>query len=136
MSKAEEGNDTSASQRRPIFLGRTMTASSVLKRAVVIVILGYFIWILKFAWSWGISGDISSGVWWTSGGPGTLFPIPSPPGILAVMTHAYPTDTFIFLVFMNDGLWILWTSLALLYVISPYRINTHRFYSLLHEKLG
>ncbi len=60
---------------------------------------------------------------WTSGGPGRFFPIPVPPGVLAVITHGYLVDQIFYIMFMHGGIWIAWIALGLLYIFSPYRVN-------------
>ena len=134
MTEATENQDSRHTQTSPVFSRRVISKMSLLKRVLVILLLAYFIWILTFAWSWGVNWSIDFGVHWTSGGPGTLFPIPSPPGNLTVITPAHPIDTLLYLIFMHNGLWILWMSLTLLFVISPYRINFHTLFSLLLSK--
>ncbi|MHA1862714.1 MAG: hypothetical protein ACTSWA_03015 [Candidatus Thorarchaeota archaeon] len=89
------------------------------------LVLIYYVWILFSAWfmSGLWSWNIGSGVTWTSGGPGMFFPIPMGPGMLTVITTANIIDQIFYLIFMHNGIWILWILLGSLYIFSPYRLN-------------
>ena len=110
-----------------------LTRSLLVRRSPVVVLLIYYIWILFSAWSlsylwwWSLEG----GVMWSSGGPGTFFPIPRPPGELTIVTAASLLDQAFYLVFMHSGSWILWILLGVLYLVSPYRIERTNFCTLM-----
>ncbi len=105
------------------FSKRSVDKKSLTVRFVVLGLLLYFVWILNFALRSNIGGNLLSGVFWSSGGPGSLFPIPRPAGEATVVTPAYPIDAFIYSIFMANGVWIFWIILLLLYVLSPIRLN-------------
>ena len=60
---------------------------------------------------------------WSSGGPGSFFPIPSWPGIAAIIVPGHLIDQVFYLIFMHGGIWIVWIVLGLVYIFSPYRLN-------------
>ncbi|MGD9395638.1 MAG: hypothetical protein PVJ05_04345 [Candidatus Thorarchaeota archaeon] len=114
-----------------------LTKSLLVRRSPIVVLLIYYIWILFSAWSlsylWGWS--LESGVLWSSGGPGTFFPIPRPPGEATVVTTASLLDQAFYLVFMHSGIWIMWILLGVLYLVSPYRFERTNFCSLMKGAL-
>jgi hypothetical protein len=52
-----------------------------------------------------------------------FIPFPMEPGIATVITQAYLTDQVFYLIFMHNGIWIVWIILGILYLFSPYRID-------------
>ncbi|OLS29622.1 MAG: hypothetical protein ThorAB25_15610 [Candidatus Thorarchaeota archaeon AB_25] len=128
----------SESKEKPGFWVREpLTQSLLVRRSPTIVLLIYYIWILFSAWSmsylWGWS--LEGGVMWSSGGPGTFFPFPSPPGEATVVTTASLLDQAFYLVFMHSGIWIMWILLGVLYLVSPYRIERTNFCALMKGAL-
>lgn len=73
------------------------------------------------------------GVCWTSGGPGSLFPIPLKPGFVMAITPAYLSDAVLYLVFLQSGVWMLWMLFLGLFALSPYRLD---FHALFHRREG
>lgn len=69
-----------------------------------------------------MSGDWASGVFWSGGPPGALFPIPMYPGPLEIIILANPVDSFFFLVLFQSGLWILLEILLVVLALSPFTI--------------
>jgi hypothetical protein len=121
-------------QERPsVWAREPMTQYILLRRSPVVVLLIYYSWILFSAWSvsylWGWSFE--GGVMWSSGGPGTFFPFPRPPGEATVVTTASLLDQAFYLVFMHSGIWIIWIIIGVLYLVSPYRIERTNFCSLM-----
>ncbi|MGY5862367.1 MAG: hypothetical protein RTU09_08345 [Candidatus Thorarchaeota archaeon] len=111
-------------QNQNLLVRRHMDKTARTRRVAVALLLVYYIWILVSAfslccWWW----SLEEGLMWTSGGPGRFFPIPVPPGMLAVLTRGYPVDQVFYIVFMHGGIWIAWIALGLLYLFSPYRID-------------
>ncbi|MHA2020312.1 MAG: hypothetical protein ACW98J_04275 [Candidatus Thorarchaeota archaeon] len=103
---------------------RTLNRQSIVLRALTLGLLLYFVWMLSFVFSTGlIHYHPDFGVHWSSGPAGSLFPIPHPSGPLAVITPANMLDAFIFQVFINYGLWTIWISFAVFFIISPYTIK-------------
>lgn len=132
-----------------VILRTPINKSAILRRIPIALILIYYIWILVFAFSLLVRWDPELGlkwssVWWwdpeqgliwSSGGPGQFFPIPKSPGMLTVITPAYPHDQIFYLIFMHNWIWIIWVFLGLLFV-SPYRINLRTLFVSIQTKLG
>jgi len=101
-----------------------MDRAALIRRIVASLVLVYYIWILVSAFSMGgWWWSLEEGLMWSSGGPGGFFPIPTPPGNLAIITHGYLVDQVFYLIFMHIGIWIVWVALGLLYIFSPYRVD-------------
>lgn len=110
---------------------RSVGRKFLVRRLIAAGLLAYFIWILEFTLRQNISGNYWTGVWWTSGGPGSLLPIPRPAGEAAIMTPARPIDVFFYLGFIHNGVWVIWVVLLLLYIFSPYFVD----FGVLYNKL-
>jgi hypothetical protein len=124
MSMSESNTQNVEFQNRNLLVRRHVDRAALLRRVAVAFLLVYYIWILISAWligGWWWS--LEEGLMWTSGGPGRFFPLPAPPGIAAVLTHAFLVDNIFYLVFMHCGIWIAWIALGLLYLFSPYRVD-------------
>ena len=120
----ESSTQNMESQNQNLLVKRHVDKAARTRRVAVALLLVYYIWILVSAfsqccWWW----SLEEGLMWTSGGPGMFFPIPVPPGILAVITHGYLVDQIFYIMFMHGGIWIAWIALGLLYIFSPYRVN-------------
>ena len=133
MENVLEGHESKDSQTGSIVSKRILTRPALLKRALIFALFIYYLWLLTSAWAWHLHGDFINGVFWPSLPAGTLFPIPTPSGPFMAITRAYPIDAFIYLVFIYNVFWILWTSLSLLYIFSPFKIDIHNIQSLMHE---
>lgn len=109
---------------RPLVEWKPLTQESMRKRAPILLLLIYYVWIIGSALSmrdWWWSTD--SGVTWERRNPGLFVPFPLPPGDSWGISYAYPTDQLFYLVFMFRGVWLLWIAVGLLYIFSPYRLN-------------
>ena len=119
------GNQGKSPEKKLYFTMQSLDRATLRRHLPAGRVLIYYVWILFSAWfmsgSW--SRNIGSGVTWTSGGPGMFFPIPMEAGILAIITTAGIVDQIFYLVFMHNGIWILWLVLGFLYIFSPYRLN-------------
>ena len=108
-----------------MFVRRNITSGQIIRQTLVTLVLVYYIWLLLSAWNnvgWWWTPE--NGVMWAMGFPGQFFPFPLTTGGIAIISHARPQDQLFYTYFMHRGIWILWSSLALLYIISPYRLNT------------
>ncbi|MFW9868086.1 MAG: hypothetical protein ACFFEL_00535 [Candidatus Thorarchaeota archaeon] len=107
------------------FIRESLSKRALLYRSPIVLILIYYVWILISAWNmfdlWGWS--LEEGLIWSSGGPGSFIPIPSEPGQMTVVTPGSMIDHIFYLIFIHYGLWILWISLGILYLFSPYRLE-------------
>ncbi len=125
------------SQESRFWVREPLNRNNVLYRFPVVVLLIYYLWILCSALlmygSWGWSFE--RGLEWSSGGPGSFFPVPSPPGHLTVITPAVLVDQVFYLVFMHSVTWIFWIIIGVLYSFSPYRIERTILCSLLKGAL-
>ena len=99
---------------------RSITRKSIVLRIVAGIILVYFLRMVQV--SIFLSGNLFEGVYWSSSGAGALFPIPNEPGIATVMTLANLVDSLIFVVLINNGIWMLFVVILVLYLISPVTI--------------
>ena len=120
----ESGTRNVESQNQNLLVKRHVDRTARTRRIAVALLMTYYIWILVSAylmggWWW----SLEEGLMWSSGGPGRFFPIPIPPGMLAVITHGYLVDQVFYPVFMLNGIWIAWITLGLLYLFSPYQID-------------
>jgi len=91
----------------------------VLRIAVGALFL-YLLWL--FPYTLRMAGEWIGGVWWRGSPPGTLFPIPTMPGLLEAMVAANEVDTFIYLLVYKTGLWLLYGLFAVPFAFSPWRI--------------
>ncbi len=89
-------------------------------RILALILTPYFLWM--YTASRFMSGDWTSGVFWSGGPPGALFPIPMYPGPLEIIVLANPVDSFLFLVLFQSGLWILLEILLVVLALSPFTI--------------
>ena len=128
--KNNQDSHTNLIKRTPI------NKSTILRRIPVALILIYYIWILVFAWSMSSSWqwDSEQGLMWSSTPPGQFFPIPRLPGPFQAFSTAYLHDQIFYIIFMHNGLWIVWLFLGFL-VLSPYRINMHMLFISIKDKL-
>jgi len=121
-------------EKKQIFTKQSLDRATLRRRLLAGLVLIYYVYILYFAWS--MSGQwwwsFGEGLMWSSGGPGMFFPIPMGPGMLAIITSANIVDQIFYLVFMHNGIWILWVVLGFLYVFSPYRFN----FGVVRRKIG
>jgi hypothetical protein len=107
---------------------RDLNRKSLFLRVLAIIGIAYIsVWVYMLL-PFIIFQSISEGVWWSSGGPGSLFPIPSEPGIATEITPAYPSDAILYLVFLESGVWILWMLFLGLLALSPYRVDFHAIF--------
>ncbi|MHA2142080.1 MAG: hypothetical protein ACXADC_07975 [Candidatus Thorarchaeota archaeon] len=117
-------NSTDSNPTTSRFMKRKQDRRSILLRGLALGLLFYFVWMLSFVFSTGLlhyHPDFA--VYWSSSPAGSLFPIPHPPGPYAAIAPATMLDAFIFLVFINSGLWAIWISIFLFYILSPYTIK-------------
>ena len=89
-------------------------------RILAIILILYLLWM--YSASRFMFGDWATGVFWTGGPAGALFPIPMYPGILEILVMANPIDSFLFLVLFQSGLWIFVEIALTLFALSPYTI--------------
>jgi len=121
-------NNQTEPQEKPRYLTKKIPGRKeiLVRRLPVALLLIYYLFILFSAWStshlW--SWSLENGLEWSSGSAGSFFPIPSGPGILTVISPASLIDQVFYLIFMHYGIWIVWISLGLLYLFSPYRFDT------------
>jgi hypothetical protein len=67
----------------------------------------------------GVYGDMTNGYEWPQVGH-VMFPIPFEyPTMTPVTQPLSPIETFIFLVFISNSVWMFWTSLAIIYIVMP-----------------
>lgn len=93
----------------------------ILRRVVVVVLLIYLLALVPFAR--GIGGDLAEGFYWTYSGH-RLFPIPVDFHSMLPMTEDLtPIDQFVYVVFMWNGMWVVWTVVALFYIVYPLLLN-------------
>jgi len=103
---------------------RSFTRKSIVFRVIAGIILVYFSRIVQVSFFMGWS--LYHGIYWGSGFGGSLFPIPTEPGILAVIVPANLVDSLIFGILINSGMWILIVVILVLYIISPVTISIDR----------
>ncbi|MFX0056110.1 MAG: hypothetical protein ACFFAX_11960 [Promethearchaeota archaeon] len=87
-------------------------------RILSIILMVYVFWM--YTASRFMRGDWASGVWWSGGPPGALFPIPVYPGPLEIIVMANLVDSILYLTLFQSGLWILIEILLALYAFSPF----------------
>ncbi|MFQ5834225.1 MAG: hypothetical protein ACE5H4_16090 [Candidatus Thorarchaeota archaeon] len=124
MSKNSDSDDDSTDQ--PTVTTRQVTKETLLCRFLVAVLLLYFIWLLDFAWGAWTIGNRLGDMTWSYTPPGSLIPIPRFAGFLTSRSYVYPVDALFYLVFVNDGVWIIWVVLALSYVVWPLRFDIRK----------
>ncbi|MHA2265716.1 MAG: hypothetical protein ACXAEN_25270 [Candidatus Thorarchaeota archaeon] len=119
-----------------LLVKRQLTRKALVKRGLVAVLSVYYFWILAFALSYDHFWFFSN--WqlgWTSSGPGAFFPFPRLPGYLTALSYSGPLNTIFCIVFIANGIWILWVSLIVYYILSPYSVSCHRALSILKGRL-
>lgn len=114
-------------ERTRYFIKEPLKSGILLRRLPVAILLVYYAWILLSAWSmsYSWSWSLDEGLTWPSGGGGSFIPIPSRPSNLGapMVTLASMTDQIFYLIFMHSGIWIVWITLGVLYLFSPYRLE-------------
>lgn len=100
---------------------RPLNPMSSKLRILSLVLMSYFFWM--YTASRFMSGDWISGVFWSGGPPGALFPIPMYPGPLEIIVMANPVDSFLYLTLFQNGFWILLEVLLALVAFSPYTLT-------------
>ncbi|MHA2003103.1 MAG: hypothetical protein ACW975_00665 [Candidatus Thorarchaeota archaeon] len=103
------------------FVRRPINPAGSWLRILSLILILYFMWM--YSASRFMSGDWISGVFWSGGPAGALFPIPMYPGILEIIVIANPVDSFLFLVLFQPGLWILLEILLAVFALSPFTIS-------------
>jgi hypothetical protein len=99
---------------------RSLSPTSSKLRILALILIPYFLWM--YTASRFMSGDWVSGVMWSGGPPGALFPIPMYPGPLEIIVMANLVDSLLYLVLFQSGLWILLEILLAVLALSPYAI--------------
>jgi hypothetical protein len=121
---ANTNNQTEFQDTKGYFTKESPSKVILRNRFPITLLLIYYILILFSAWSmshmW--SWSLENGLVWSSGGAGSFFPIPSGSGALTVITQASLIDQVFYLIFMHYGIWIVWITLGILYLFSPYRL--------------
>ncbi|RDE12186.1 MAG: hypothetical protein C4K47_08690 [Candidatus Thorarchaeota archaeon] len=90
----------------------------LLRRLIVVIVLIDFAGMVILA-QW-VMGNLTDGFFW-GGSPGSmLFPIPIRVySFLPVLTPLSPIDSFVYVVFIWNDIWIAWTAVAVLYIVYP-----------------
>ncbi len=86
-----------------------------------IIVVGLIVYLLAMVYvARGIIGDFTDGFAWTSPAHG-LFPIPFElQSIAPVHQELNIIDSFVYVVFIQGGLWMFWISLGILYILKPF----------------
>jgi hypothetical protein len=67
----------------------------------------------------GVYGDLTSGFEWSYPGH-FMFPIPFElPSLTPVTQPLNPLEAFTYLIFISNSVWVVWISLAIIYVFLP-----------------
>ncbi len=82
----------------------------------------YFLWL--YPYTLAMMGDWVSVVMWRNAPAGSLFPIPTMPGLLDMLVQANEIDSFIYLYVFKTWLWLIYGAFAVPYALSPYRPST------------
>lgn len=102
---------------------REKNSKSIALRVLATIGIVYIsAWVIMFIPN-VIYGSLFEGVWWSSGGPGMLFPVPLSPGFASVVTAANPFDSALYLIFLQSGIWIMWLLFFGVYAFSPYALE-------------
>ncbi|MHA2024380.1 MAG: hypothetical protein ACW98U_00660 [Candidatus Thorarchaeota archaeon] len=102
-----------------IIVPRELTNQSIVLRVLVVGLLFYYGYILVFAYYWQSAYYLIGGLlYWNA--YGHFLPIPTTPGDMDIITYAGPIETAFYIVFIYDGVWIVWITLTLVFVFSPF----------------
>jgi hypothetical protein len=104
------------------FVRRKSSGPVMVLRIAIGALFLYLLWL--YPYTLRMTGDWSSGAFWLGTPPGTLFPIPTMPGLLEALAAANPVDSFIYLAIYQTGVWLLYGVFAVPYAFSPWRITT------------
>ncbi|UCH05715.1 MAG: hypothetical protein JSW05_06005 [Candidatus Thorarchaeota archaeon] len=104
------------------FVRRKSSRPLMVLRIVTGALFLYLLWL--YPYTLRMMGDWVSGAFWLGSPPGTLFPIPTMPGMLEAIVEANPVDSFIYLAVYKTGLWLLYGVFSVPFAFSPWRITT------------
>lgn len=106
--------------------------AAFVRRVAVILLLLYFA-VMVDAGSY-VRGDLESGFYFTNTGHG-LFPFPYSGGFsYPVYVYFDPLSTFIYVVFIAQGIWIAWMSLGIIYIMMPLALWVYNTMGRLNSK--
>jgi glucan phosphoethanolaminetransferase (alkaline phosphatase superfamily) len=101
---------------------RKSSGPTMVLRITAGVLFLYLLWL--YPYTLRMMGDWISGAFWLGSPAGTLFPIPTMPGILEAIVAANAVDSFIYLALYSTCLWLLYAVFAVPFAFSPWRITT------------